>query len=145
MPTSNVFGRVDKPEQLNLEPFKFTLVGYRHLDSETEEVTYEFTASGVQPFGKQINMVRVTGEDGRMGGAAVIDYIETSLVSDEERVRFREALDEPDVYFDGEVLGQIGLWLLETYSDRPTQPRTARRSGQSRGGRRSTAAANGKG
>lgn len=132
-----VFGRVDKPEQLNLEPFKFTLVGYRRQENgDSEEVKYEFTCTGVQPFGSQIDIIRSSGIGVGGQGAAVISYIEKSLISDDERVKFREALDEPDVFFDGAVLGQVAEWLMETYTDRPTLPRAASRSGRSRTGKR---------
>lgn len=142
MPTPVVFGRIDKPEQLNLEPFDFTLVGYRENGNGREEVPYKFTVSGFAPFYVNLEIVQATAEhNGTLAMDRVIEYVERSLLNDEERERFREALAQPDVFFEGDVLTQIWNWLTEQYNDRPTRPRTARRSGRSGGGRRSTGAA----
>lgn len=141
-----VFGRIDKPEQLNLDPFKFKLIGYRRIDGEEpEEVEYEFTASGVQPFYSQLDIVRAAAAgNGLLATSESVNFIELSLVDDAERARFRETLETPNVFFESSVIGEIQNWLLEEYSGRPTRPRTARRSGASRGGRRSPGAAGAK-
>jgi hypothetical protein len=143
---SPVFGRVEKPEQLNLDPFKFTLVGYRVLDDGSkEEVSFGFTASGVRPFYVQIDMVRAAASESNVLSAeAIAKYVEVSLLNDQERERFRDTLEMPDIFFEAEMLGEVANWLGDTYSSRPTKSPTARRSGQSRGGRRSTGAASAK-
>jgi hypothetical protein len=142
MSNAPVFGRVDNPEQLNLDPFKFTLAGYKvQPDGSNEEVLHEFTASGVRPFYMQIEFVRAAAaESGILGAQAIADFVEQSLLDDAERQRFRETLETPGVFFDAEVLASISNWLSETYTGRPTRPRTARRSGPARGGQRSTGA-----
>lgn len=145
MAPAPVFGRLDKPEQLNLEPFPFTVAGYRRLeDGSQEEVTESFKASGVRPFYVQLDIVKAAASsNGLMASDRVISFVEQSLVDDDERARFRAFLEQPDVYVQAEVLGQISDWLSETYSDRPTKSPSAKRGGRSQGGRRSTAAANG--
>lgn len=146
MPQAKVFGRVDDPAQINLDPFDFTLIGYRDSPTGRDEVPYKFTAGGVRPFAVQLDIVRAAAEgNGVLQSDSVVRFVEQSLVDDEERVKFRDALEQPDVYFDTGVLAQISDWLSETYTGRPIRPRTARRSGASRGGRKSTAAAGARG
>lgn len=145
--TAPVFGRVEHPEEINLDPFTFTLVGYRQMpDGEKREETFQFTASGVRPYYVQIDMTRAAAADnGVLAGKAIADYVELALVDDDERARFREVLETPDVYFEAGVLAEISNWLGETYSGRPTKRPTASRSGASRGGRRSAAAPSARG
>jgi hypothetical protein len=146
MPQAKVFGRVDDPDQINLDPFDFTLIGYRETPTGREEVPYKFTAGGVRPFAIQLDIVRAAAEgNGVLQSDKVVRFVEQSLVNDEERIKFRDAIEQPDVYFEAGVLAQISDWLSETYQGRPTRPRTARRSGASRGTRRSTAAASARG
>ncbi len=142
MPSAKVFGRVENPEQINLDPFDFTLIGYRDGPAGREEVPYKFTAGGVRPFAIQLDIVRAAAEgNGVLQSDKVVQFVEQSLVDDAERAKFREAIEQPDVYFEAGVIAEISDWLSETYTGRPTPPRTARRSGRSSGGRRSTAAA----
>ncbi|HEY4452387.1 MAG TPA: hypothetical protein VGN13_12430 [Solirubrobacteraceae bacterium] len=147
MPAPPVFGRLDKDEQLNLEPFKFSVAAYKQDDDGTQhEVTYEFTASGIRPFYVQLDIVKAAASgNGLLSSDRVISFVEQSLLNDDERARFRDLLSQPDVFVKGEVLSQISDWLAETYSDRPTKPPTAKRGGRSRAGQRSMAAANGRG
>lgn len=142
-----VFGRIENPGSLNLGPFKFTIAGTRHdpQDGTNKEVTFEFTAKGVRPFYVHMDMVRAAAaEDGTLSAAALIDFVELALLNDDERARWRETLESPDILFQGTMLGEVSDWLTEQYAARPTQPASASRSGASPGGRRSSAAAGGR-
>jgi hypothetical protein len=142
---TKTFGAIEHPEQLNLSPFKFTLVGYRQIESGLEEVQHEFTCAGCRPFYTQIELIKAAAADkGVVAAAAVQQAIEESLLNDEERARFGEALGEPGVYFEDSVMAEIGNWLTETYTGRPTQPHAASSSGRVSGGRRSTGGAGGR-
>ena len=138
--TAPVFGRVDKPEQLNLSPFKFTLVGYRLGEDGThEEVPFDFTVSGVRPFYVQIELIRAQGAgSGLLMYEKSVELIEKALLDDEERKRFRETLALSDVSFEVQSIVEIAAWLDEAYADRPTKSPTASRSSRARGGRKST-------
>lgn len=146
MASAPVFGRLDEPESLNLKPFTFQLVGYRKkTTSGVEEVTTEFTCSGVRPFGAWLDLLQSSAPgSGITPLTTVVHYIEQSLVDDDERGRFRETLADPDVFYDSGVLGAVSNWLAETYNERPTLPPTGSPGGRSGGGRKSSAAASAK-
>lgn len=136
-----IFGRVEKPEQLNLSPFKFTLIGYRPTDDGHEEAPFDFTVSGVRPFYVQIELIRAQAAgSGILMYEKAVELIEMALLNDEERTRWRETLGLPDVSFEVQSIVEIAAWLDEAYADRPTKSPTASRSSRARGGRRSTGA-----
>lgn len=140
MPDSPVFGRIARPEQLNLEPLPFTIIGYAVSDEGREEVRYEFAASGHQPLVSLVDLVTSNGN----ALAKAIAYLEDALIDDDERARFRDTIAQSDVYIDSGVLDQVAGWLVATYAERPTKPRTGSRSGRQRTGPKSGDAGSGR-
>jgi hypothetical protein len=147
MPTAPppIFGRIDKPETINFEPFDFRIAGYRETeDGGRIEEVHTFTASGIRPFYTQVEVTKAAAANNNtLAGATLADQLEKCLINDEERERWRQTLGAPDVYFDAGMLLEVIVWVTEQYADRPTQPRSDSHSSPRRAGRSSRGAGSG--
>lgn len=68
---------------------------------------------------------------------AFIEFLEKMLVK-EDRVRFKKRLRDPDRPIDFITLNEIGGWLMEQYTSRPSQTPSASPAGQPSTGDTST-------
>lgn len=132
-----VIGRVDNPEELDLEPLALTLVGYT---LEAQEVAETFRFRPTIPTGAALNVIRHTGQDGNVPLGPVLDYVDKCLLEPDQEP-FRAFLDRDDVMIQGNALVDLYRALVEFYSARPTQPPSASASTGSRAKRTSRAGA----
>lgn len=82
----------------------------------------------------------VAQADGDSGGAAagaIYGFFESCMPADQYKA-FMELLNDPDLIFDMEVIGEIAGWLVEQYTARPTQPSSSSAPGLSIAGPGST-------
>ena len=142
-----VFGRIDKPQDLNLDPLTFTLVGYHtNGTGEVTDIEESFAVSPIQPFSAMVELMGViasTGGQVQLNQAS--EVVLKSLVSDAERERFAACLDADGVYYDSSAIFGAMNWLIETYAERPTRRPTGAASGPGPVSRRSRAAGTGRG
>lgn len=78
-------------------------------------IQIDLMASGVGP--------GVKGKNVR-GGDALFDFFDAALLP-EDRQRFRDLIQDPDVFVHMQTLSEIAVWLYEVYTNRPTTPPTA--------------------
>ena len=77
--------------------------------------------------------------EGGRSATALLDFFSRALKS-EDAERFKALIDDPDTLIQIETIGEIAAWLVEQYTDRPTQEPSNSSSGSGRTGRKSTAA-----
>ena len=112
--------------------------GVIHLD-EVEPLTFalggeEFECRRAVQGSELLSFVRSTDvEDDAAAAEAVIEFVKGSIVED-DRERFTDMLESDDVVIPLDTLAEIGRWLLETYSARPTQPPSRSSSGRKKTG-----------
>ena len=102
----------------DVEPLTFSLGGE------------EFECRRAVQGSELLTFVRETDvEDDAAAAGAVIDFVKSSVV-EEDRERFNEMLESDDIVIPLDTLAEIGRWLLETYSARPTPPPSRSSSGR---------------
>lgn len=63
---------------------------------------------------------RADGDSGGAAAGALYSFFE-SVLEEAEYKRFMGVLNDPDVIIDMALIGEIASWLIEEYSDRPTE------------------------
>jgi len=113
--------------------------------SEVEPLTFnlggeEFECRKAVQGSELLEFVRNTATDDDAAAAtAVIDFVRNSII-EEDRDRFSDLLESEEVIVPLDTLAEVGRWLLETYSGRPTQqpspssrgPRTTKSSSRAK-------------
>jgi hypothetical protein len=112
-----VIGRVENPQELDLEPQDITLVGYK-LDRT--EVAETFQIRPLIPAGAQLEIIRHTDANGNVGLPKIVEFIEECLLADDLEP-FRTFLHRPDVMIEQGTI--VGLYraVTEFYASRPTR------------------------
>ena len=115
-------GRVEHPEQADVEPITIPICG---IDpAKHENVCEEFSFQPTLPWGNTFALIeQIEGGGGRLAGNT-IKWLRTCLVSDEERDRFQLFLERGDVLIEQSTIEGVYEALAETYAARPTLPRT---------------------
>jgi len=132
-----VIGRVQNPEELDLEPLELTIVGYT-LDHKEVAETFHFRP--VMPAGAQLEIIRHTNEIGNVALPAVVKFVEECLVEGELEA-FTAFLHRPDVMIVPGTIVDLYRALTEYYAARPTRLSSASASGGSAAKRTSRASA----
>lgn len=70
-----------------------------------------------------------TDEENGNSASALYNFLESAM-PDAEYKRLQELLKKPDVIIDIEMIGEIVSWLVEEFSDRPTQQPEDSQNGQ---------------
>jgi hypothetical protein len=81
---------------------------------------------------------RADAASGGMAAEAIVEFLEDSLESDEDKERFMAMIRDPDVVVQVDVLGTIAGWLIEQFTARPTKPRSRAQGGRTSIGRGTT-------
>lgn len=95
---------------VDVEPLEFELF------DETFHCRPELQGTTLLTYSK-----RFGSEDAAEVNAAFLDFFESALKA-ESYARFKEICDSEDKIIKIEKLGEIAEWLVEEYTDRPTQP-----------------------
>lgn len=84
----------------------------------------------------------VAAADSESGGAAAgaIYSFFKDVMTEAEYARFRDYLNNPDLIFDMEAIGEIAGWLVEEYTSRPTKAPVSSSVGELSSGPMSTVA-----
>ncbi len=130
-------GRVEKPDEMDLDPIVIPVVGYT-LDRE--EVVEEIRFRPMQPAGAAFDLLANANADGEVPIRAIMRFLEKCVMPDDAQ-KFRDHLDRDDLVFDHGVMMQIHVALNEVYAARPTTLRSASSGGGQPTKRTSRAAA----
>jgi len=105
-------------------------------DPNAEPITFrlhneDFTCRPEIPGKTVLNLVARSSDENNPGAAAnvVTDFFKTVLVT-ESRERFDALTEDPDRIVTMETLSKIIEWLVEQYTDRPTERPEASLSGE---------------
>lgn len=146
IPDEEVEERVTAAAQAYRPPFPITIVGFDlEPDDKGKRQRHEhvFHARGEAPKGQVFNVVRLMNARGELQLGAAMQFIHIALV-EEDRERWVDTLDDPAIFYDDPVFGDVCAYILEKYAERPSAPRSARRAGPRRVGRTSTAVHSGR-
>jgi len=132
-----VVGRVENPEQLDLQPLEIEVVGYT---LERKEVAETFRFRPVPPTGAALAIVRQTMPNGNVPLGPVLDYLDKCLL-EEDQQRFQDYLNRDDVMIEQAAVIDLYTALTEFYTARPTRPPSDSASTGSSAKRTSRAAA----
>jgi hypothetical protein len=119
-------GRVEHPEELELEPITIPIVGYTR---EKEEVIQPVNFRPVQPTGAALDVLRMTNVKGDVPVAPVMRFLDECVV-EEDRKSWDDFLNDPTVYIEQDTLIQLYRVLTEVYSSRPTAQRSVSHNGR---------------
>lgn len=118
------------------------------VDDEDEEKVYRSdTFHATMPTDERLFLVAaLIGDEDAVGAeaTAVMDLLRDSLPSDEYRT-IRARLADPEDSVDMETLGEVMEWLMEKWSDFPTQPSQGSSKSQTPTGPKSTGRVRGQG
>ena len=126
------FGAVDDDELATLDrpPIPFTLIGYQiapEPDGTHPEHRFEFHVRPAMAFGPWFKTILQSDARGQISDVAAIKLI-GSAITPEDRDRFMETLDRPDLEFFASAIGEIAKAIVGRYTKGlPTMPRSARR------------------
>lgn len=138
MPELPAVGRVENPDELDLDPIVVPVVGYT-LDRQ--EVVEKFTFRPTMPAGEWFDIVNDADNLGVITDHKLARYLLAALVDDKERERWSTFLHRNDIIFPVSRLGDLYSTLTEYYAARPTmrpaasrgtRPTTRRTSGAAR-------------
>jgi hypothetical protein len=126
----DAIGRVEKPEELDLEPVTIPIVGYK-ADVKRTEVTTEIKFHPLAPLGVALAMLRSVDDKGNIATPAVLDYLD-GCVLPESREAWERMLNAEDCYVTSETWSAVYSALGEHYANRPSLQRPGSRSGASK-------------
>jgi hypothetical protein len=131
----DAIGRVDKPEEIDVEPITIPVIGYTRAH---KEVCEEFNFRPTRPWGNLFAMFEADDERGFAGGT--VRWLHNCLLDDAERERWKTFLLRDDVEIEQATIEGVFSSLSETYSARPILPRSASTGGGAQTKRTSQAA-----
>lgn len=121
------FGRVENPEELDLEPIEIEITGYT-LDREPVSQIVRFRPA--MPVGSTIDIIRYTDAKGNVPQAKVIDFLDACPI-DEDKELWKDFLDRTDVMIEFQTLLDVYMAVVEVYSARPFTLRSGSSGGTS--------------
>lgn len=133
-------GRVENPQELDLDPIVVPVVGY---DQDHKEHVEEFKFRPIQPTGASIEVLRQQDEQGNVPVKTVLLFLDKCLMP-EEKERWDSFLDDPHVFVAQDTIVALYEVIMQVYSDRPTVRQSASPSGAANSRRTSGGAARGK-
>lgn len=137
-----VIGRVENPDELDLDPIVVPIVGYAMKDRK--EVLTKIKFRPVLPLGSALDVIRQTQTNGNVPGPAIMEYLD-SCITDEDTEKWRELLGRRDIAIQMSTLIDVYRQLTEFYSGaRPTQASSGSAGGRSQTGTTSKGGAGGK-
>lgn len=129
-------GRVEDPQELDLDPIEIPVVGYTLRREEAEET---FSFRPVQPAGATIDILLSLTESGSVPVPKIMGFLQECLVTS-DRDRWNDFLNDPDIMVEQSTLAQLYQALMEVYANRPTLRSSASGGGGRPVKRTSTAA-----
>lgn len=109
-----------KSKRTDLPPLEFEITFDRlNDDGEWVEETEKFTARPMIPSGVMLDIASAMEKSVGIQTAEVIKMMNTAIIA-EDKNRFTELINDPDVAITIETLGEILEWLAEEYAGRPT-------------------------
>ena len=105
---------------------KFKDFGTGNFDPNAEPIVFKLFDEEFQCIpeiqGKVLlDLIADSGSDDPVRNAEVTNKFFTKVLKDDSLTRFNELLTSSDKIVSVETLGEITAWLVEQYSDRPTQ------------------------
>lgn len=133
MPTLDPIGRVEHPEELDLDPLVVPIVGYTR---DKQEIVEEFRFRSVQPTGAALNILRQSRLDADGDLVTPMPQLMAfldSCVLPEDRETWQGWLDKTnnEIYVEQDTLMAVYRALSEFYSARPTMRRSSSDGGPS--------------
>lgn len=138
MPDLEPVGRVENPDELDLEPVRVPLVGYTLEGKEVSE-TFQFRPQVAT--GASLDVIRQTDAQGNTQLDAIFKYLDRSLLDDSERDAYNTFLNRDDVMIKAGALLDLYRALSSYYAARPTKLSSGSASTGSAAKRTSRAAA----
>jgi hypothetical protein len=114
---------------------RFKDFGSGNASTQSEPITFklhdeEFTCRGEIPGKVVLDLVAKSGADDPAQSAQVIEGFFSIVLQPESLDRFNILAVDPDRIVSMETLSDIVAWLVEEYTDRPTQRPEALPNGQ---------------
>lgn len=78
-------------------------------------------------------VAKADSDSGSAAASALYDFFK-DVMDEEEYTRFRDYLRNPDIIIEMDTIGEIAAWLVEEYTERPTEPSENSDGGQSSSG-----------
>jgi hypothetical protein len=141
MPILSPIGRVDNPEDLDLDPVVVPVVGY---NADREEVIFEVIFRAMQPTGEAMDLLKVADAAGNVPIGIVFAYLD-ACVTEDNREAWQKFLHGPDLNIEQSTIIELYKTISSYYADRPTQQRSVSHNGRVTSGKTSRAAARSKG
>lgn len=112
-----IIGRLENPEEQDLEPLAVTLVGYT---LEHKEVAETFRFRPLIPAGAQLEIIRHTDTNGNVPLKQIVDFLEECVLPD-DLDGFVAFLHRRDIEIEQGTVIALYRQLTEFYADRPTR------------------------
>lgn len=106
---TNRFKDFGSGEPPNREPIVFKLHGE------------EFTCRGYIQGKVLLGLVEAASDNEGAGAAGVVTELFKKVMDEENYTRFDNLINDPNRYVSVDMLAEITTWLVEQYSERPTQ------------------------
>lgn len=134
-----VVGRVENPDDLDLDPIVVPIAGYTIKDKK--EVVTKIKFRPVLPLSSALDVIRQTQSNGNVPGPAIMEYLD-SCITDEDAEKWAELLARRDLAIQMDTLIEVYRQLTEFYSgERPTPASSDSPGGRSQTGTTSKAGA----
>lgn len=133
-------GRVENPQELDLDPIIVPIVGYT---LQREEVIERFSFRPVIPWEQFLDLADAQMTGGGVQAGVLRRFLQDCLLA-EDRDRWHEFTRRDDVIVDPSTWAAAYQALMEVYEARPTMPRSASTGGGGKTKRTSRAASQGR-
>jgi hypothetical protein len=117
-------GRVENPEDLDVEPIVIPVVAYT---TERKEIVEEIASRPYLPTGAAFAMLRTT--DGTSDPTLVMKYLDKCVLPT-STAQWRAFLDRDDIFIEMSTLTDVYKALIEVYGARPTMRRASSTTGR---------------
>jgi hypothetical protein len=119
-------GRVENPDELDLDPIEVPIVAYAN---DRSEVITEIRFRAVQPMGASLDVLRETRGDGNVPLSEAIKFLDDCILL-EDRKKWEALIHDPELTIEQTTYSVLYRELCSVYAARPTQRLSGSHSGQ---------------
>ena len=109
-------GRVENPDELDIEPIVIPIVGYTR---NRKEVVEKIRFRSHMPAGATFDVMRHMNADGGVQAREVLRYLDATVL-EEDSEKLQEFIHRPDVEIRLRTMIEVHEALMEAYAARPT-------------------------
>jgi hypothetical protein len=116
-------GRVDNPDDIDLNSITVPIVGYKKGPKGNVEVITKIRFKRFIPYGFYKEIVERGGDLGALTGQEQLDYL-LSTVEDDDKDKFTEIVFGNSLYIERSTVREVFKRVDEARAGRPTKPST---------------------